>query len=80
MVVKVCPQNSSWLLFAVYASTRIAKRRILWNNLLSISELNNLPWLLAGDLNFHTSRTFPYLIFKGHCLLIIRKTMILALL
>ena len=50
-VVKVRPLNTSWLLSVVYASLRIAERRILRNNLLFVSELNNLPWLLTGD--FH---------------------------
>ena len=51
VVVKVRPLNTSWLLSAVYASPRIAERRILWNNLLSVTELNNLSWLLIGDFN-----------------------------
>lgn len=51
MVVKVRPLDINWLPSAVYASPRIAERRILWNNLISISELNNMPWMLAGDFN-----------------------------
>ena len=50
-VVKVRPLNTSWLFSIIYASLRISKRRILRNNLLSVSELNNFLWLLTGDFN-----------------------------
>ena len=30
--VKVRSSNLSWLISAIYASPKIAKRRILWNN------------------------------------------------
>lgn len=35
----------------VYASPRTAKRHILWNNLAKVSELHNMPWVIAGDFN-----------------------------
>ena len=50
-LVKVRPLNTSWLFSAVYASPRIAERQLLWNNLISIFESNNLPWVVAGDFN-----------------------------
>ena len=49
--IKVRNSNSSWLFTAVYASPRTAERHILWNNLINIGELHNLPWVLAGDFN-----------------------------
>ena len=50
-VVKVQNSNSSWMLTAVYASPRTTKRHILWNNLAKVSELHNMPWVVAGDFN-----------------------------
>ena len=50
-VVKVRNSNSSWMLSAVYASPRTAERHILWNNLAKVSELHNMPWVVAGDFN-----------------------------
>ena len=41
--VKVCFTNISWLLSAVYASPRNAKRQVLWKNLMSVAELHNMP-------------------------------------
>ena len=49
--VKVRSSNLSWLISAIYASPKIAKRRILWNNLKMVSQLHNLPWLMLGDFN-----------------------------
>ena len=50
-IVKVRSSNLSWLISAIYASPRIAKRKILWNNLKIVSQLHNLPWLMLGDFN-----------------------------
>ena len=49
-VVKVRNSNSNWLISAIYASPRSAKRPILWNNLNKVTELHELPWVIAGDL------------------------------
>jgi exonuclease III len=49
--VKVRGSNSLWLLFAIYASPRRSKRRILWENLKIIASLHNLPWIMLGDFN-----------------------------
>ena len=49
--IKVCNSTSSWLLSAVYASPRSAKRHILWNNLSQVADMHNLPWIIAGDFN-----------------------------
>ncbi|XP_050248751.1 uncharacterized protein LOC126696003 [Quercus robur] len=48
---KVCHYNCSWLLFVVYASPRLAKRSILWENLSTLSEMHSLLWVIAGDFN-----------------------------
>ena len=50
-IVKVPNSHSNWLFTAVYASPRSAERHILWNNLIKVSELHNLPWVMAGDFN-----------------------------
>ena len=50
-IVKARNSNASWIFTAVYACPRIAKRLILWNNLIKVSELHNMPWVLAGDFN-----------------------------
>lgn len=49
--VKVRFTNNSWLLSAVYASPRCAEMQILWNNLMRVAELHNMPWVIAGDFN-----------------------------
>ena len=49
--VKVRFTNTSWLFSAVYASPRNAERQVLWNNLMSVADLHNLPWVIAGDFN-----------------------------
>lgn len=50
MVTPNC-SNSAWLLSAVYASPRLAKRRLLWDNLMAVAELHSLPWVIARDFN-----------------------------
>lgn len=49
--VKVLSSEFSWLLSAGYASSRFAKRCLIWDNLTTISSLHSLPWLLVGDFN-----------------------------
>ena len=49
--VKVRSSSVIWLFFAVYASPRCAERHILWNNLMNVAELHNMPWVIAGDFN-----------------------------
>ena len=49
--VQVRNSNFSWLLSAIYASPRYAERQMLWNNLIKVAELHNMPWVLAGDFN-----------------------------
>lgn len=43
--------NSSWPMFAIYASPRYAERRLLWDNLSKVAELHTLPWIITGDFN-----------------------------
>ena len=49
--VKVHSSSVIWLFSAVYASPRCAERHILWNNLMNVAELHNMPWVIAGDFN-----------------------------
>ena len=51
IVDKVRSLNSSWLFSAVYASPRSTERQILWNNLMRVAEIQNMPWVIAGDFN-----------------------------
>ena len=51
IVVKVQNSNSNWLFTVVYASSRSVERHILWNNLMKVAELYNMPWIIAGDFN-----------------------------
>ena len=49
--VKVRDSDLTWLISPVYASLRIAERKILWENLTQVAQLHNMPWLLLGDFN-----------------------------
>ena len=49
--IKVHSSNLTWLMSAIYASPRLAERRILWDNLKIVAHLHNLPWLILEDFN-----------------------------
>ena len=49
--VKVRSSNSAWLFLAIYASPRSEERLLLWSNLSKVAELQNKPWIMAGDFN-----------------------------
>lgn len=49
--VKVRSLDSTYFFSAIYASPRLANRRVLWNNLCMFAELHNMPWVIAGDFN-----------------------------
>ena len=51
VIVKDISFNISWLLSAIYASPRLAERRLLWDNLSKVAELHALPWIIARDFN-----------------------------
>ena len=42
-VVKVRNSNSSWLFTAIYASPRTVERHVLWNNLIKVAEMHDMP-------------------------------------
>ncbi|XP_075669777.1 uncharacterized protein LOC142639497 [Castanea sativa] len=50
-LVKVSYSNLSWIISAIYASPRLAERRILWHNLSLVNATHNLPWIILGDFN-----------------------------
>ena len=50
-VVNVRNSNFSWLFTAIYASPRTAERHVLWDNLIKVAEMHNMPWVLVGDFN-----------------------------
>ena len=51
VTVKVLDSNLTWILSSIYASPRLAERKLLWNNLTSIASMHQLPWLMVGDFN-----------------------------
>ena len=51
MKVKVRSSDFAWLFSAIYASPRSEKRLVLWSNLSKVAELQNKPWIMAGDFN-----------------------------
>ncbi|KAI8000868.1 Xanthotoxin 5-hydroxylase CYP82C4 [Camellia lanceoleosa] len=52
ITARISRQNySDWVLFAVYASPNNSKRNELWQDLETLSQTMDAPWLLAGDFN-----------------------------
>jgi len=51
IVIKVQSSNSSCLFSDIYVSPRSVERHILRNNLMGVSEIHNMPCVLAGDFN-----------------------------
>lgn len=49
--VKVRNSNFTWIFSAVYSSPRLSERSILGNNLCSVADSHNLPWVIVGDFN-----------------------------
>lgn len=58
--IEVRPSNISWLFSSIYASTKVANRNDLWNNIEGIYNNYKGPWLLGGDFNniFSTNDKF----------------------
>lgn len=50
-MIKDLSSNVSWLLTIVYANPRFAERHLLWENLASVANLHDLPWVITGDFN-----------------------------
>ena len=48
-VVVSSTAKSPWLLSTIYASPRLAERRLLWDNLETVAGLHSLPWVIASD-------------------------------
>lgn len=55
-LVKVRAASISWLLYAVYASPRLAERKLLWSNLTTVASKHKLPRIITGDFNEVLSR------------------------
>ncbi|XP_075655125.1 uncharacterized protein LOC142625332 [Castanea sativa] len=51
VLVKVRSSNLNWVFTAVYASPRHRERCLLWNNLSTVANTHNLPWVITGDFN-----------------------------
>ena len=51
VLVKVKSSNLSWFFTAIYASPRFRERKFLWNNLSTVANSHNMPWLMVGDFN-----------------------------
>jgi len=50
-LVKVNSSSLNWIFTAIYASPRHRERCMLWNNLNTVANSHNLPWIIAGDFN-----------------------------
>ncbi|XP_023912416.1 uncharacterized protein LOC112024003 [Quercus suber] len=50
-IIRVRAQTCHWLISAIYANPRFAKRCILWNNIKLLAVMHDLPWALMGDFN-----------------------------
>ncbi|XP_075662889.1 uncharacterized protein LOC142632339 [Castanea sativa] len=50
-VIVMSTAKPPWLLSAIYASSRYAKRRMLWKNLESVASLHSMPWVITEDFN-----------------------------
>ncbi|KAL7201449.1 hypothetical protein ACSBR1_033199 [Camellia fascicularis] len=56
ILATISKQNyPEWMLAVVYASPNPRIRDELWDNLEAIAQNNQLPWLLVGNFNDHTS-------------------------
>lgn len=49
VLVKVRSCNLNLVFTAVYARPRHRERCMLWNNLSTVANTHNLPWVIAGD-------------------------------
>ena len=61
-MIQVRNSNNTWLFFTIYGNPKINERKLLWNNLVQISSLHNLPWCILGDFN---DIIFNYEKFRG---------------
>ncbi|XP_075079255.1 uncharacterized protein LOC142164715 [Nicotiana tabacum] len=50
-MVKVSPNYPPWLVSAIYASNLLANRKLLWDNLITISKNLKTNWFIGGDFN-----------------------------
>lgn len=50
-LLEVIPSQQTWLFTFIYASTKVSKRNIMWDNITSIFDNYKGAWLLGGDLN-----------------------------
>lgn len=51
VLIRVRSQTFNWIINAVYASLRFAKRCVLWDNLKMLASLHNLSRAVMGDFN-----------------------------
>nr|XP_016515200.1 PREDICTED: uncharacterized protein LOC107831916 [Nicotiana tabacum] len=50
-MVKVLPSHTLWLFSAIYASTILADRKLLWDSLVTISKSNTGNWFIGEEFN-----------------------------
>ena len=50
-IVKDLSMGTSWLLSAIYTSPRYAKRKLLWENLATVTSQHSMPWVMVDDFN-----------------------------
>lgn len=51
MWIKVSPKPNFWIFSAIYASPDLETRKLLWNELNSLTRTHSMDWLLGGDFN-----------------------------
>lgn len=51
VLIRVRSQTFNWIINAIYASPRFAKRCVLWDNLKMLASLHNLSRAVMGDFN-----------------------------
>ena len=51
VLVRVTSSTFEFIFSAVYANPRFHERCILWNNLKNVANLDEKPWIIAGDIN-----------------------------
>ncbi|XP_019265527.1 PREDICTED: uncharacterized protein LOC109243087 [Nicotiana attenuata] len=50
-MVKVSPDHPPWLFSAIYANNLLANRKLLWEDLITISKNIKTNWFIGGDFN-----------------------------
>lgn len=50
-MIKVSPNHPAWLFSAIFARNLLENRKLLWENLITISKNIKTNWFIGGDFN-----------------------------